>query len=350
MQAEFEVVANGADITPLLRDRLISIQITDKSGLTSDSCDIRVDDRDGKVAIPPRGATLTVSLGWAGSGLSYLGTFLIDEVTLESSPMTLTIHGKGADMRQSAKSQHCEGYENTTLAAIVAKVAKRHGWQPVCQVTAAIARADQLNESDLNFITRMARGHGATATVKDGKLLVLPRGGGKRASGEKLPDVKLTPDMLSQYRFAFADRATVAAVKTMSHDARTGKQSGAEAVNAQKVPGGGAVYVDRTVYACPQTAKAVAAARLEALNRDTAKGTLSMLGRADIGAERKVILQEFKHGVDGDYLVESVTHSFDGKSWQMQVAINGGNDGKAKVGHGQAGKGGKVLLASTQGK
>lgn len=345
MQAEFQVVANDSDITPLLQDRLISIEITDCAGLTSDTCDIHVDDRDGKVAIPPRGATLTVSLGRPGSGLTYLGTFRIDEVVLDSSPMTMKIHGKGVDMRQGAKSQRCQAYENTTLAAVVAEVAGRHGWQAVCHVAAPIARADQLNESDLHFITRMALDHGATATVKDGKLLVMPRGGGKRASGEALPVVTLAPYMLSQYQFTYADRASVDAVKAIAHDPKTGKQTMVEATNGSKVPGGGAVHTERRVHACVPAARAAAAAALDALNRSTAKGTLTLAGRPDIGAERELILQDFKHGVDGSYLVERVAHSFTKSGWQMTLTINGANSGKAKVGHGQAKKGGTALVA-----
>lgn len=345
MQAEFQVVANGTDITPLLMDRLISIELTDCAGLASDTCDIHVDDRDGKVAIPARGATLTVSLGWAGSGLSYLGTYRIDEVVLDSSPMTMKIHGKGVDMRQGAKSQRCQAYENTTLAAIVAQVAGRHGWQAVCQVTASVARADQLNESDLHFITRLALDHGATAAVKDGKLLVMPRGGGKRASGAALPPVTLAPYMLSRYQFTYADRASVDAVKALAHDPRTGKQTVVEAANGSKVPGGGAVHTDRRVHASVPAARAAAAARLEALNRSTAKGTLTLEGRADIGAERELVLQDFKHGVDGSYLVERVTHSFGKSGWSMTLSINGANGGKARVGHGPAKKGGKALVA-----
>jgi phage protein D len=342
MQALFEVLANGSDITPLLKDRLVSVQITDKTGLTNDTCTIRVDDRDGKVAIPPRGATLRIALGWPGQGLCYLGTYKIDEVALESSPMTLTISGKGADMRESAKNQRKLAYENTTLAAIVAEVAQRHQWTPVCQIQAAIARADQLNESDLNFITRLARMHGATATVKDGKLLVLPRGAGRSASGAVLDPVMLEPGMLSHYSFRFADRARTDGVQALVHDPKTGRQS---SVLAGAAADGDSVQTDRRVYPDAATAKAAAAATLEAFARNTASGTLSMPGRADICADRQLLLSNFKHGVDGEYLVESVAHTYDGKAWRTEVQINGGNAGKSKAGQGRKGKDGKALVA-----
>lgn len=343
MRAEFQVLADGADITPLLRDRLISIHVTDRPGLAADSCEIKVDDRDGKVAIPPKGASLRVSLGWAGAGLCALGTFKVDEVAVESSPMTLTIRGKSADLRKGAKSQRSEAYENVTLAAIAALVAQRQGWKPVCRVDAAVPRADQINESDLHFITRMARAHGATAAVKEGQLLVLPRGGGKAGGGAALPVATLAPYMLSHYRFTFADRAKVAAVKAVSHDAATGQRTVATAANADD--GDGAVHTERHVYANPQAAKAGAAAALAALNRATASGVLAMAGRPGVGAECRLKLEDFKAELNGEYLVESVLHSYDGKSWHMQVEVNADNGGKARVGAGGKGKEGPALVA-----
>ncbi|SFU79829.1 phage late control D family protein [Pseudoduganella namucuonensis] len=343
MRAEFQVLADGSDISPLLRDRLISIQITDKPGLAADTCEIRIDDRDGKVAVPPKGASLRVSLGWAGRGLSAMGTFKIDEVTLESSPMTLTLHGRSADLRKGAKSQRSEGYEATTLAAIVGQVARRQGWKPECRVEAAVPRADQINESDLHFITRMALAHGATAAVKAGRLLVLPRGGGKSAGGAALPVTTLMPYMLSHYRFTFADRASVGAVKTVSHDAATGRQAVAVAGNAGGAADG-AVLIERHVCGSPQAAQASASARLAALNRATASGVLTMSGRADIGAECRLALEDFKAELNGVYLVESVTHIHDGKSWRMQVAVNADNGGKTGAATGK-GKEGPALVA-----
>lgn len=339
MQAEFEIIANDKNVTALLKDRLVSLSITDKPGLEADSCEIRLDDRGGKIAIPPKGALLKVSLGWSGQGLSYMGCYKVDEVGLEGPPALITIRAKGADMRQSAKSTRSQGYEDRSLAAIVAELARRHGWQPVCKVEAQIARADQVGESDLHFITRLARAHGATATVKDGKLLVLPRGGGQSASGQALPALTLTPSILSRYSLTFADRSAFGKVQAKAHDPASGKQIEVDVPNPDGAPGAeegeGPIHVDRHIYPTPDAAKAAAQARLGALNRATASGSLTMPGRADIAAEKTIRLQGIKPEADGDYLVEAVTHSFAHSGWQTTAEINAGNRGKSKAGFGQ---------------
>ncbi|TKD40696.1 phage late control D family protein [Azotobacter chroococcum] len=333
MQADFELIADEHNVTALIRDRLLELRITDKAGLESDELEIRLDDRDGHVEFPPKGAHLQVSLGWNGQPLSPMGRFTVDEIELSGPPATLTIRAKPADMRQEARSTRSIAYESTTLADIVAAVAGRNSWEPACRVEVEVPRADQQRESDLHFITRLARQHGATATVKEGKLLVVPRDGGKTASGKSLPVVTLTPRDLTDYRLTFPDRASFAKVKAAAHDTKTGQQVVIELPNPDSTAAQtGGEHVDRHTYPTPEAAKAAAQSRLDGLNRATASGSLSSIGRVDIAAETTVRLSGFKAGADGDYLVESVTRSYSGRGWVDSYEISAGNQGKAKVG------------------
>ncbi|APD13639.1 hypothetical protein RO07_04035 [Pandoraea pulmonicola] len=99
----------------------------------------------------------------------------------------------------------------------VGDVARRNEWAAACSVDAVVPRADQFGESDLHFITRLARMHGATATVKAGKLIVTPRGAGKSASGKPLPAITLARSDVGHYEVSFPDRASFAAVHTERH-------------------------------------------------------------------------------------------------------------------------------------
>lgn len=336
MQADFELIADSRNITDLLRDRLLKIRITDKPGMESDELEIRLDDRDGLVEFPPKGANLQVSLGWMGQPLSPMGRYTVDEIELSGPPATVTIRAKPADMRQDARSTRSLAYESTTLKDIVAQVAARNGWEPACSVEAEVPRADQQRESDLHFMTRLARQHGATATVKEGKLLVIPRDGGKSASGKTLPVITLTPRDLINYRMTFPDRASFAKVKASSHNAKTGKQVIVELPNLDSTAAQtGGEHVDRHNHATPEAAASAAKAKLESLNRATASGSLSSIGRADIAAETIIHLSGFKAGADGDYLIESVTRTYSSGGWADSYEISAGNDGKAKVGKGK---------------
>ncbi len=54
-----------------------------------------------------------------------------------------------------------------------------------------IDHADQTQESDMSFLTRMAEMLGAIATVKNGSLLFILPGGGVTAVGKALPSARI---------------------------------------------------------------------------------------------------------------------------------------------------------------
>jgi phage protein D len=55
MKPVFSIQADGKDITTLINDRLLLMRTTDKPGLESDEFELRIDARDGAVALPARG-------------------------------------------------------------------------------------------------------------------------------------------------------------------------------------------------------------------------------------------------------------------------------------------------------
>ena len=132
MTPNFRIVADGADITALINDRLLLLRTTDKPGMESDDFELRIDDRDSAVSLPSRGASIEVFLGYSGTALTRLGRYTVDEVELSGPPDTLVIRGKASDMRGSGKTTRSGSWEGVSLASIVKDVAARNGWSPVC--------------------------------------------------------------------------------------------------------------------------------------------------------------------------------------------------------------------------
>ncbi|MEW9903409.1 phage late control D family protein [Pseudomonas putida] len=331
MQPQFRITADGRDITLLINDRLLSLRTTDKPGLESDEFELRIDARDGAVALPPRGAVLEVHLGYAGQALNLLGRYTVDEVELAGPPDTLVIRGKASDLRGSGKTIRSGSWEQVTLQRIVADIGARNGWQAVCPVTVQVPRVDQYSESDFNFITRLARLHDCTAKLANGQLLVLPRQGGQSASGKTLGVVSIARVDVSQWQFRLGDKTTHKAVRARHQDSASGELKMVELANADAPDGLQPVYTDRHLYPNRAAAEQAAKARLASFNRDTASVRLDMPGRTDLFAERRINLQGFLPGLDGDYLVESVEQVFTTSGWRTTVQCNGGNGGKAKA-------------------
>lgn len=334
MKPLFQVLADRQDITALLSDRLLSIRTTDKPGLASDECEIRIDDRDDRIALPKRGATLEISLGYEGEKLTFIGKYKVDEVEVSGPPRSMVIRGKPTNIASTMKSQKRHSWEGATLAAIVSDIARRNQLQPLCKLEVAVPRADQINESDMHFMTRLASQHGATATIKDGELIVARRGAGKSGSGRPLATLSLHRDDLASYSLTFPDRALFSEVEACYHNPQTGRQERVQEAN-RGAPASvqAAKHCERHVYASKAAATAAAKSRLAALNRATMSGRLTLMqGRADVGAELWLELVGIKADSDGIYLIDSVEHNFSKSGWQTSLTINAGNAGKAAVG------------------
>ena len=330
MTPMYKIVANGSDITALISDRMLLIRTIDKPGNSSDDFELRIDDRDGAVTLPKRGAKMEVYLGYAGEKLSLIGKYTVDEVEVSGPPDTIVIRSKSSDTRSSAKTTRSGSWEGVSLASIVSDIAARNGWKPECTVQTVVDRADQLSESDLSFITRLAKQYDSTAKVADGKLIVLPRQGGVSVSGKQLPVIVIKRSDVSRWQFRLGDDNVKKAVKASYAD-KKGALVTVQLDNDDSTDGLPPIHNDRHIHPNKSAAEAAAKARLAGFNRSTAGVRLEMPGRTDLFAEREIDAQGFKVGLDGGYLVDSVEQVFTQAGWSTTVECNGGKKGKANA-------------------
>ncbi|KAF1056649.1 MAG: hypothetical protein GAK44_00160 [Pseudomonas delhiensis] len=324
MQPTYRIVADGADITSAIKDRLLDLQLTDKPGLQSDTFQLSLDDRDGAITLPPRGAALDVHMGYAGQPLSHMGRYVVDSIVYSGAPNTLLIKGKAADMLGTGKTQRSGSWENTTLAAVVRDISARNGWTALCPVEIALARVDQVCESDYHLITRLARQHDCTAKLNNTCLMVLQRHAGSSASGRELPVKLLNRGVISGFRFTVDDRQVQAAVSVFYQDA-DGVLQTVRVTNAKKKDAVVAEFTDRHPQPNHKAALQTAQARLAAFNRQTAGVHLDMPGCADLFAELPVQLKGFKSGIDGEYLIDQVSQHFTRTGWTTSIECNAGS-------------------------
>ncbi|NBB09530.1 contractile injection system protein, VgrG/Pvc8 family [Pseudomonas sp. SLFW] len=330
MKPIYRIVANGLDITAVINDRMLQIRTVDKPGASSDDFELRIDDRDGAVSLPKHGARMEVYLGYEGQKMALIGKYTVDEIEVSGPPDTLVIRSKSSDTRSSAKTTRSGSWEGVSLASLVSDIAGRNGWKPECPVQTLVDRADQLSESDLSFITRLAKHYDCTAKVADGKLIVLPRQGGASVSGKELPVVLIRRCHISRWQFRLGDDNVKKAVKADYAD-KKGSLSTVQLDNEDVAEGLPPVHTDRHIHPSKSAAEAAAKARLAGFNRSTAGVRLEMLGRTDVFAERLINAQGFKVGVDGVYLVDSVEQVFTQAGWTTTIECNGGKKGKANA-------------------
>lgn len=159
----------------------------------------------------------------------------------------------------------------------------------------------------------------------------MPRQGGQTASGKTFGAITLTRSDVSRWQFNLGDRNTHKSVGAKHQDKKTGKLVVVSLENDDLPDGLPAVHTDRHIYPNKTAAEAAAKARLAAFNRSSAGVRFEMPGRTDLIAERPIIAQGFKVGLDGEYLTDSVEQVYTQAGWSTTVECNGGKHGKAKA-------------------
>lgn len=315
MQPDFRIIADEQDITEVIRDRLLSLRLTDESGTQSDALEIQLDDRDAVIEWPTHGAELVVSLGDSKENLVAMGVYTVDEIEHAGPPQTLMIRAKAADMRASLKAPKSRSWDSLSLGDLVRTIAAEHELEP--KVSEALDRfalehLDQTDESDLHLLTRLARENGAVAKPVAGNLVFVSKGEARSVTGQAIDTLEVLPTHLQRHQFTQAERGKYSAVKAFWHDAN----------NAEKqsiiVGDGEPVFAIRHTYSDAQQATVAASAKLKSLMRGTATLSLTLLGNPLVQAEGKLRVGGIRDPVNCEWVVTRVEHQLDASGLQTR--------------------------------
>lgn len=331
----YRVTLENNDITTTLEGRLISLTHTDNRGFEADQLDIELDDADGQVQLPRRGAVLSLAIGWKGETLYSKGRFTVDEIEHSGAPDRLIIRARSADFRTTLNIKREKSWHNTTIGDVVKEIATRHKLGQAVGADMAkqpIEHIDQTNESDGSFLMRLAKQYGAIASVKNGNLLFIRQGQGKTASGKVLPIAIISRDAGDNHRFSLADRgAYTGVVASWLHTKEPQKKEEVEVKRRRnrnvtnqkttKVPepkqGDYLIGTDENVlvlsrtYASQANAERAAKMTWERLQRGAASFSINLAkGRGDLFPELPVKVSGFKQPIDAaEWTITTVTNS-----------------------------------------
>lgn len=354
-QVVLERDTDHRDITAQLAVRLVSLEVTQTDDDTADQLDIALTDTDALLDIPPTGAVLAVSVGFDGQVAS-LGRYTVDELEMSNPPRRLHITGRAAEVGAAWKEPHERSFEVTTFGALVTGFAMAHGQKVHVSEQVAhivVQHADQTNESDINFLTRVGQEAGATVTIKGGVVLAVPQGSHESVSGKQLPGVRIAETMASRWRWLITERNRYGGVKArwrtpgQAKDAHV-TRSKAKLNRAIDAPGksdelviaadtGGAIYVLHDVYPDETSAIRAATAKFLELQRQRA-GIEVALGMAQIACQpgAPVELAGFHPRIDQvQWHIAQITHHLGEGGYKQDLRLE--SDDQKKDGKGASG-------------
>lgn len=325
----YELSIDDRNITTRIKDRLISLTLNESRGDEADQLDIELDDSDGAMNLPPNGAEIALRLGWEGQVLQDKGLFRVDEIEHTGTPDRVHIRARSAEMRRELRTRAERSWHGTTIGQIVSATAARHKLTPRVDDTLAnirVAHIDQTHESDLHFLSRLAKQHDAVCTVKKGHLVFLPVNSTRSSTGQALDRIAITRQGGDQHRYHTAERHSYSGVRAYWHDPnRATKRS---------VLVGTAKNAKRLKDSYGSEADALAAARAEHQRVARGKATLELtlaLGQPELMPQAPVTVTGFKREIDATpWLVVKLTHSLSdsGLTTRLELETAGAPDGQ----------------------
>lgn len=326
MKPRVEVSIDGVPVAGHFYERLLSLTVTDEEGMKSDTVDIELNDGPPNfLAIPRKGAIISVKMGF-GDDLVPKGVFTADKVNVDCLPYKMSISGKAADLRSGKLKERQErSWDKSKLGDILSQIASESGLTPAVDDDLADFEYDwlaQQDESNINFLRRLAERHNGLFAVKQRRLIFTRLGSGLSASGAPLGSIILTPEKIKvgSLKVEINDRTKYSKVVAYYQDSDKAERV---EIDADADADGDSIYRLPEPYASPAEADKAAQAKAKELQRGEGSVSVTVIGDAGIDAGLPLLFADIRPGVDGvPYIIKTAKTSYT-KTGALEVAVSG---------------------------
>jgi phage protein D len=306
----FKVMVGGTDITRRVESHLGSMTLVACREDHADQLELEFEDTAGRIAMPRKGVSIEVSLGFDTAGMCLQGSYVVDEVEHRGVPDTITVRARSARVSGPLAIRKERSWSATTVGHIVSVIAGEHGLAPRISgklASGPVAQLDQ-TESDMALLRRLGKRWDAVATIKNGCLIFAPIGEAKAAGGADLPVLVIRRTSGDRHHFQEIDRSAYTGVRARWYDMNGAR--GHLALAGKN----GHVKVLRGDFSTEADARRAAEAELARVKRGAATFTLDLaVGRPDVYPEMPVKLVGWPEAITAyEWIVAKATHKLDG--------------------------------------
>ena len=309
-------VGNQGDLSEKIRKRLISLTHTDIAGARSDNLEIILDDRTPAIKLPEKGSKIRFSVGY-GDDLHFKGSYIHDATNLTGPPQRVGFSAMSLNVKDAFFSEKVRVFQNKTLAEIVEQIAAEQGYSPAIDPHYQSVTYEWLNqhgESDAVFLQRLAVENDAVFKAAGQTLIFSRRGLQKDASiRNKLGQFTIRPDQnIKNWHIVEEDQSPFDKVIARWHNPDT-------SITVEETAGtGNKIRYLPHVYANQSEAQNAARAELRRTQRKARTGRMSLVGRGDLRSEGELILEGWRDGINGSYILTKVVNRI-GESYTTEI-------------------------------
>jgi uncharacterized protein len=321
-QPDYRIIVNGRDISAQVSNRIISLTHTDSRGMQADTLQIDLQDSTNDLELPPLAASISLAIGWKNAPLEDKGIYTVSELEYSGVPNKLSLSATSADLRGTNKSglsaNKSRSFHKATIGNIVEQIAKEHSLVPRISSnfkSMAIEHIDQTEESDIQFLTRLARNNKAFLNIKSNHLLFVVQGVGTSVTGKKIPPVKVSIEECSTFMFRRQSRDEFTGIIAYWNNVKGAKRQQVlygTAENTRELTG---------TFSNEDEALRAAQSELEQLKRSTKTLTLSLkVGRQEIETGFYLEISGFKPEIQEiEWEISSVTNTINDQGFVTHI-------------------------------
>lgn len=312
-QPAWEIKIDGSAISAELNRAAQSISFNDEAGIESDSITIVF---AGDLPHIDAGRKISLKLGYKGEELISAGIYSVE--SSEWAREALTISATSLNFAGALKTKRTQTYESTNIGDIIETITARAQVDnpPLTDCyDLAITYLAQTDESDMHFLTRIAKDYDAVFSVKSDRIIFLKRAGAGYAAAQQLPKYEINAKLVNGLTIKRLARPKYASAQAIWRDQQSQE--------TKSVTAGSGEPVFKLSFAFPDaaTAQAKAEAKLRSLRRDCMEGSFNCEGT--MFRAGGIISVTGAGENDADYEIKKVSHQIDKSGWITSVEIGG---------------------------
>ncbi|AUR88226.1 coil containing protein [Vibrio phage 1.111.B._10N.286.45.E6] len=306
-----DIIANGKSIATLMAKYFKSITIADNSGTTSDSMRLSLVDPNLEINEPESWKSLNILINGIDKG-----TFEINDISGDIHGGTYEISGTAITTNSELKSVRSRSFEGVTFGDLATSIASEHGFSVAIDSdvgSIALGHVNQVMESDLNLLTRIAEDNAAVFKVTHERLVIKKRDEAKGVNGDSLPVMILDNPKVTAGQWSKKKRDAVAQVKA------AWLNEGTNLIEYETAGVGTPIKEVPIQFKNKDEASRAAKSHLAKLNNLSAELTMSMPLDVRFVAGCSADISNHGKAVNGEWLIESFEHTVSADSYDLTI-------------------------------
>ena len=298
----------GVNITNDISQMVTSITYLDRLDGASGVLEVTLEDHEKRWQgpwQPVEGDQVNLMIGYSDGPLLPCGDFQIDDLSLDGPPDLFRMGCLAAYITPAMRTANSTGYENQTLTQIATTIASKYGMTMVAAdgpPAPAFARITQRQESDLEFLKRLAWRHNYAFTIRGTQLVFYSR----ESLETSAPIATISRSDLLRFEFRLKTHRIFKASQVSYFQPETKLLVTKTATETADTPTGDTLKLVARCENGPQAALKAESA-LHAANMAREHATFIAVGATIYAAGSTVTITGFGFN-DGTYLIESARH------------------------------------------